>query len=86
LYYEIVKQLEANYPKYDFEFIFVNDGSKDNSLTELIELKQKTCDQRIKIISFSRNFGQMAAILAGWKYAKGNAVINMAADMQDSPE
>lgn len=86
LYYEIVKQLEANCPKYDFEFIFVNDGSKDNSLTELTELKQKTGDQRIKIISFSRNFGQMAAILAGWKYAKGNAVINMAADMQDSPE
>jgi glycosyltransferase involved in cell wall biosynthesis len=85
LYNDIVKQLEGNFPHHDFEFIFVNDGSKDNSLNELIGLKEKTGDQRIKIISLSRNFGQMAAILAGWKYSKGDASINMAADMQDPP-
>jgi polyisoprenyl-phosphate glycosyltransferase len=85
LYHEIVKQLEDNFPTHRFEFVFVNDGSKDNSLNELEELRKKTGDERIKIISFSRNFGQMAAILAGWKYAKGDAVINMAADMQDPP-
>ncbi len=85
LYNDIVLQTGSNFPNYDFEFIFVNDGSRDNSLKELKELKEKTGDQRIKIISFSRNFGQMAAILAGWKYAKGDAVINMAADLQDPP-
>jgi len=85
LYSEIVKQLEGNFPHHTFEFVFVNDGSRDNSLNELTLLKEKTGDKRIKIISFSRNFGQMAAILAGWKYAKGDAVINMAADLQDPP-
>jgi len=83
LYNDVVKQLETNFPDDDFELVFVNDGSKDNSLNELIELKQKTGDKRIRIISLSRNFGQMAAILAGWKLATGDAVINMAADLQD---
>lgn len=86
LYNEVVKQMDSNFPNHRFEFLFVNDGSKDNSLNELMELKRSTGDSRIKIISFSRNFGQMAAILAGWKYATGDAVINLAADFQDPPE
>ena len=86
LYNKIVKELETNFPHHQFELVFVNDGSKDNSLRELVELKKLTADERVKIISFSRNFGQMAAILAGWQYAKGDAVINMAADLQDPPE
>ncbi len=86
LYKKMVTELETHFPKYDFELIFVNDGSKDNSLAELLELKKQHNDNRIKIISLSRNFGQMAAILAGWHYAKGDAVINMAADLQDPPE
>ncbi|MGZ4068155.1 MAG: glycosyltransferase family 2 protein, partial [Bacteroidia bacterium] len=85
LYNEIVKELETNFPQHTFELLFVNDGSKDGSLKELIELKKKTHDERIKIIAFSRNFGQMAAIRAGWENAKGDAVINMAADLQDPP-
>lgn len=85
LYKELIAHLESNFPECAFEFLFVNDGSKDNSLQVLLELKQTTGDNRIKIISFSRNFGQMAAILAGWQYAKGDAVINMAADLQDPP-
>src|ERR1039457_2929225 len=86
LYDRTVKAMESNFPEHEFEWIFVNDGSKDNSLNELLEIKKLTGDERIKIISFSRNFGQMAAILAGWRYAKGDAVINMAADLQDPPE
>lgn len=86
LYNRMVKVLELNFAHHNFELLFVNDGSKDNSLHELLELRKKTGDERIKIISFSRNFGQMAAILAGWHYAKGDAVINMAADLQDPPE
>ena len=86
LYDRIVNAMESNFPHHEFEWVFVNDGSKDNSLNELLEIKKRTGDERIKIISFSRNFGQMAAILAGWRYAKGDAVINMAADLQDPPE
>ena len=51
-----------------------------------MKLKKQTQDKRIKIISFSRNFGQMAAIIAGWQNASGDAIINMAADLQDPPE
>ncbi len=86
LYKKIVHEMETHFPQYDFELLFVNDGSTDKSLNELLEIKKATNDKRIKIISFSRNFGQMAAILAGWHYAKGDAVINMAADLQDPPE
>ena len=86
LYNRIVKALEENFPHHDFELLFVNDGSYDNSLNELIELKQSRNDNRVRIITFSRNFGQGPAILAGWKLAKGDAVINMAADLQDPPE
>jgi dolichol-phosphate mannosyltransferase len=86
LYKKIVYELESNFPQHDFELLFINDGSKDNSLNELLELKKLTNDNRIRIISFSRNFGQMAAIKAGWANAKGDIVINMAADLQDPPE
>lgn len=84
LYLRTVSDLEKNFPAHSFEFIFVNDGSKDNSLGELLKLRQK--DPRVKIINFSRNFGQMAAILAGWHFANGDALVNLAADLQDPPE
>lgn len=83
LYQQITDELNANFPQDTYELLFVNDGSKDNSLKELIDLHEK--DKHVKIISFSRNFGQMAAILAGWEHATGDAVINMAADLQDQP-
>ena len=86
LYRKTIEELEAYFPQYQFELIYVNDGSQDNSLKELLDLRKETGDSRIKIVSLSRNFGQMAAILAGWHYAKGDAVINMAADLQDPPE
>jgi len=84
LHDKIVKELETNFPEDTYELLFVNDGSKDNSLQELHSLKKN--NDNIKIISFSRNFGQMAAILAGWHHATGDVVINMAADLQDPPE
>jgi glycosyltransferase involved in cell wall biosynthesis len=72
------------FPNYIFEFIFVNDGSTDFSLDKLKEIK--SIDKDVIVINFSKNFGQMAAILAGWEFAKGDAVINLAADLQDPPE
>jgi glycosyltransferase involved in cell wall biosynthesis len=86
LYFRCRKAVEDNFPAFQFEFVFVNDGSTDGSLEELTAIKAKQADERIKIVNFSRNFGQMAAILAGWKFATGDAVINMAADLQDPPE
>ena len=68
---------------YDYEIIFVNDGSKDNSLVYLLDLAQK--DTNIRIINFSRNFGHQLAITAGLDNAKGDAVIILDSDMQDPP-
>lgn len=70
--------------KYDHEFIFVNDGSKDKTLELLEEIA--TNDKKVKIISFSRNFGHQCAVTAGLKYMEGDAVIIIDADMQDPPE
>ena len=67
-----------------YEIIFVNDGSKDNTYNELIKLANK--DKRIKVIDFSRNFGQQAALLCGFKESKGEAVIDIDVDLQDRPE
>ncbi len=78
---EIVKKVED---KYEFEFVIVNDGSKDKTLSILKDLRAK--DNRIHLISFSRNYGHESAICAGMKEAKGDAVIIMDSDLQDPPE
>lgn len=70
--------------KEDFEVIFIDDGSFDDTLFLLEKISKN--DPRIKIIKFSRNFGHQAAISAGIKYAKGDAVIVMDGDLQDPPE
>lgn len=66
-----------------YELIFINDGSKDNTLKELLDLKKK--DKNIKIIDFSRNFGKEAAMLAGLKESTGDYVSIMDVDLQDPP-
>ena len=66
-----------------FEFIFVDDGSKDDTLKIARELHEK--DPRVRYISFSRNFGKEAGILAGLQAAKGEYVAMMDADLQDPP-
>ncbi len=67
----------------DFEIIFVNDGSKDNSLKEMRRLAKD--DKKVRYISFSRNFGKEAAMLAGLQYASGNYIAVMDVDLQDPP-
>ena len=73
----------SNNMKYDFEFIFVNDGSIDNSLSVLKKLSAK--DKQVKYIHFSRNFGKEAAMYAGLSKSKGDYVTIMDADLQDPP-
>ena len=70
--------------KHHFEFIFVDDGSRDDSFSVLRGLAEE--DERIRVIKLSRNFGSNTAILAGISYAKGDCVGCVAADLQDPPE
>ncbi len=83
LFYSEMTRVAGEMPGYDFEFIFVNDGSKDNTLYICKELAAG--DKRVKYISFSRNFGKEAAIFAGFENAKGDLVCMMDADLQDPP-
>lgn len=69
---------------HEYEIVFVDDGSKDGSLQEILNLREQ--DPRVKVITFTRNFGQMAAMLAGFKEATGDAIINISADLQDPVE
>lgn len=68
---------------YDWEWILVDDGSKDKTLSVAIELQQQ--DERIKIVKLSRNFGEFRAIVAGLSVAEGEAVAVISADLQDPP-
>lgn len=82
-YEEVNKVSNTMRDKTEFEFLFVNDGSKDDTLKVLRELSKK--DERVKYISFSRNFGKEAAMYAGLKEATGDYVAIMDADLQDPP-
>lgn len=75
---------QARLTSYDYRIVFVDDGSDDGSLPELIGIKEQ--DPKVTVISFTRNFGQMAAMMAGFREAKGDAVINISADLQDPIE
>ena len=84
LCYERTTEVLNSLNNYDYEIIFVNDGSKDMTLEILKEFAKN--NKRVKIISFSRNFGHQAAVTAGLKYVTGDVVLIMDADLQDPPE
>ena len=84
LFYEEMSEVMDEMSKNDFELIFVNDGSRDNTLKEIKELRAK--DKRVRYISFSRNFGKEAAMKAGLDYSTGDYVTLMDADLQDPPK
>lgn len=69
---------------YDFEFLFVNDGSKDRTIDLIKEYREK--DKRVCYVDFARNFGKETAMKAGIDYATGDAVVFLDADLQDPPE
>ncbi|HIT70821.1 MAG TPA: glycosyltransferase family 2 protein [Candidatus Scatovivens faecipullorum] len=82
-YEELEKNIKTFSDNLDFEILFVNDGSKDNTLNIIKELAEK--DNRIKYVSFSRNFGKESAIFAGLENSSGDYVTLMDADLQDPP-
>lgn len=84
LLYKTMADLLKKHKNFTYELIFINDGSRDNSLELLRKLQTK--DRRIIIIDFARNFGHQIAVTAGIDHAKGDAVIIMDSDMQDPPK
>ena len=81
---ERIEKIMNSIENYEFELLFVNDGSKDKTIELIKEYKKK--DERISYVDFSRNFGKETAMIAGMDYAKGDAVIFLDADLQDPPE
>lgn len=83
LFYEAVSAVAAEMSYVEFEFLFIDDGSRDKTLEKILELSRQ--DSRVKYISFSRNFGKEAGIYAGLENATGDYVVIMDADLQDPP-
>ena len=83
LYPELVKLMDST-PNYQWELMFVNDGSTDGTLEHLRQLRQQ--DQRVNFVDLSRNFGKEAAMLAGFDYVTGDCMVIIDADLQDPPE
>ena len=85
-YDEIIKvtdSMKKEFPELEFEFLFVNDGSKDKTLEIFRSLADR--DKRVRYISFSRNFGKESGMYAGLKNSRGDFVVVMDADLQHPP-
>ena len=82
-FFAAVSAVAEQMPDVEFEFLFIDDGSRDKTLEKIQDLAQR--DSRVKYISFSRNFGKEAGIYAGLENADGDYVVIMDADLQDPP-
>lgn len=83
LYERLVKLMDG-LPQYNFELLFVNDGSRDKTLEILKEMRKS--DSRVCYVNLSRNYGKEVAMIAGFDYINGDCMINIDADLQDPPE
>lgn len=81
--YPLYEQIKKNCPE-DFELLWIDDGSTDDTLTEIRLISAS--DQRVKCLSLSKNFGHQNALLAGIRHASGNVIISMDGDLQHPPE
>jgi|TARA_Y100000310_G_C20701447_1_gene830351 glycosyltransferase involved in cell wall biosynthesis len=79
----LYRKLKSALNRNKYELIFVDDGSKDNTLSELNKLRKS--DKRVKVISFTKNFKKASALAAGLKMASGKTIVTMDADLQDNP-
>lgn len=84
LLYDRLSKVVDKLENYEFEMLFVNDGSKDKTIKIIKELRAQ--DNRVSYVDFSRNFGKEVAMIAGLDYAQGDCVIFIDADLQDPPE
>ena len=83
-FYEAVKAVTDSLLDFDWEIIFVDDGSTDATVERIMAVREN--DPRVCVLQLSRNFGSYAAIKAGFDYARGHACISISADLQDPPE
>lgn len=81
--YEAVKVVMNGLPQYQWELLFLNDGSKDKTIEIIHQLYEQ--DERVSYVDLSRNFGKEKAMLAGFDYCKGDCCVMMDADLQDPP-
>ncbi|RSU10065.1 glycosyltransferase family 2 protein [Vagococcus acidifermentans] len=84
LYTELTKVWQKDLSGYTYEIVFVNDGSKDNTLSKMQELGRR--DERVKVIDLSKNYGKEIAMLAGLDHCSGDAAVIMDSDLQHPPE
>lgn len=83
LLYKQLVEVTNNLSQYEWEFMFVNDGSRDNTLNVIQQLREQ--DNRVNYVDLSRNFGKEVAMLAGFDYVTGDCVVIMDADLQHPP-
>ena len=76
-------EFRSMWPEIEFEFLFIDDGSKDGTLKEILALRDK--DSRVRFVSFSKNFGKEAGLYAGLEHSHGDYVVTMDVDLQDPP-
>lgn len=84
LFYKEIDRISKEMKKLEFEFVFIDDGSKDNTLEIVKDLRKK--DKRVRYVSFSRNFGKESGVYAGLKAAKGDYAVVIDADLQHDPD
>jgi len=82
LYHRLNKTLENT--KLEYELLFIDDGSRDNSFSILKDIQER--DKHVRIIKFRKNFGQSAAMNIGFKHVKGDVIVSIDADLQNHPE
>lgn len=83
-FHEAICDIANAMSQFEFEIVFVDDGSRDDTLTHLLRLKSK--ESRVRVVELTRNFGKEAAMSAGLDFANGDAIIPMDADLQDPPD
>ncbi len=83
-FYDATKAVTDSLSDFEWEIIFVDDGSTDSTVERILDLREK--DPRVCVLQLSRNFGSYAAIKAGFDYMRGDACITISADLQDPPD
>ena len=86
IFYDAVDRVFNGLVDYSYSLLFINDGSRDNTLLEIKSLAKEYGDDKIRYISFSRNFGKESAIYAGLSHCRGDLIVLMDADLQHPPE